>query len=118
MLWVYPHPKTRTEEGAPRMTSWSEHDEGPADGPYVHHRLVDDAWRDPQDPSQCDRAAIVLGQRTDRDAAADPSRAGGWREGPAESWWRSYMSSGGGRDQTLHRRVAGGRHRDTRRHGE
>jgi hypothetical protein len=91
MLLIYLHSPTRTDEGVTRMTSERDYDEDVPDGPYVHHRLVDPRWEDRETPSQCDRAAIVLGQLSNPHVAADPHGWGERREGPTTSWWRTKL---------------------------
>lgn len=116
MQLIVDHRQTRTDEGATGMRSGSEHDEDPPDGPYVYHRLVGQHWLDPDDPSQCDRAAIVLGQLSNPHGAAGPHRAGERREGPTSSMWRSELGALPWPPAAAEQRLAGGRHRLTGRH--
>lgn len=91
MLLTFSHRQPRTDEEVSTLTSGSEHDVGRHRAAAQHRRLVADEAVTQATPSPRDRAAIVRGSALDPRVAAGPRRAGGHREGPTVSWWRSRL---------------------------
>jgi len=63
-------------------------------------------------PSQCDREAIVLGHDLTAPDARTPSEAGGSREGPTQSWWRTKLGHDWAEEEARETRLREQRGRD------